>query len=204
MNESVYYKNYIVINYIDMSVIVLTINEKNRYFNKLDILEYYKIDKSNTNKIVSNNRFTNVLSRIINREKSKNVEIKLNNENIQSSLSKTKINDEEKANISNGSTSGIVKFNKKINFSFGKSKQPKIQKILPKIQKPKQNEDVKINMQIKKNDDKKKTRIASMSNRFLSNIYDKSKINEKKIKNNIATSMDIKNKHKNRFLLQFY
>ena len=187
-----------------MSVIVLTINEKNRYFNKLDILEYYKIDKSNTNKIVSNNRFTNVLSRNINREKSKNVEIKLNNADIQSSLSKTKINDEEKVNISNGSTSGIVKFNKKINFSFGKSKQPKIQKTLPEIQKPKQNEDVKINIKIKKNDDKKKASITSMSNRFLSNIYDKSNMNEKKIKNNIATSIDLENKHKNRFSLQFY
>jgi len=187
-----------------MRVIVLTINEKNRYFNKLDILEYYKIDKSNTNKIVSNNRFTNVLSRIINREKSKNVEIKLNNENIQSSLSKTKINDEEKANISNGSTSGIVKFNKKINFSFRKSKQPEIQKILPEIQKPKQNEGVKINIKIKKNDDNKKARITAMSSRFLSNIYDKSNMNEKKIKNNIATSIDLENKHKNRFSLQFY
>jgi hypothetical protein len=188
-----------------MSAIVLTVNEKNKYFNKLDILEYYKIDKSNTNKIVSTNRFTNVLSRNINKEKSKNVEIKLNNVDIQSSLSKTKINHgEEKINISNGSTSGIVKFNKKINFSFRKSKKPEIQKILPEIQKPKQNACVKINMQIKKNDDKKKDRITSMSNRFLSNIYDKSNINEKKIKNNIATTIDLENKHKNRFSLQFY
>lgn len=43
-----------------------------------------------------------------------------------------------------------------------------------------------------------------MSSRFLSNIYDKSNMNEKKIKNNIATSIDLENKHKNRFSLQFY